>query len=220
MLKKLIQQADALMSEAPFSSKIDVFRIEGAKYLKTAYGEEYSTLFERKLSPGVIYPGDDIANLQRQQESLQSVKTLLETLEEIEPSRPSVNPVQQSIPAIEEAIIKRISDQKIQVLALELNRISNRNPNSAALAIRTILLLTLRNKLRIKSYLELTDALNQAISKDIYKDPQVKKILIEFAGMPKQLLDATHHSSWILIKDSQIRNWATGLEVVIAATFR
>lgn len=116
-------------------------------------------------------------------------------------------------------LIARINVNKLKILCTEMNKLLPDNPNSAALLMRTILLVTLRHKLGKKSKDELEQVLAQAISQDIYQDKHVKRILINFQKMPKTLLDATHHSQWLLMEYDDLHSWLTGLNKLIEFTF-
>jgi len=116
-------------------------------------------------------------------------------------------------------LLARITDQKIRKLCEELDRVSSGSPNAAALLMRTILLLTLQKKLGKVAHKDLGPVLNQAISQDIYKDLHIKRILTNLVSIPKTMLDATHHSQWVLIKQDDIGIWITGLVNVVEATY-
>jgi hypothetical protein len=92
------------------------------------------------------------------------------------------------------------------------------NPNAGALLFRTILLLTLQYKLGIKSKDELSEVLGQVVGGDIY-DKHVTRLLKQLQGIPKELLDASHHSKWIIIKNQDLQVWAQALRQVLLATF-
>lgn len=118
-----------------------------------------------------------------------------------------------------EDLLIRISDQKIRKLCEELDRVFLDNPNAAALLVRTILLITLQKKLGKKAHDDLGPVLNQAISQDIYGDLHIKRILQNLASVPKTMLDATHHSKWVLIKTDDLGIWLPGLVNIIEATY-
>lgn len=117
-------------------------------------------------------------------------------------------------------LLKTISDTKIRTLCVELNSVSTDNYNAAALLMRTILLLTLQKKLGKIAKDDLKDVLNQAISQDIYGDTHVKRILANLSSIPKTMLDASHHSKWVIIKKDELGVWLPGLVTVVEATFK
>lgn len=100
-----------------------------------------------------------------------------------------------------------------------MNKLLPENPNAAALTMRTIMLVCLRHKLGSNAKEDLEAALARAISQDIYKDTHIKRILTNFQKMPKTLLDATHHSQWILLELGDIAPWLSGLSKLLEATF-
>lgn len=116
-------------------------------------------------------------------------------------------------------LLARISDQKIRTLCEELNEVASGSPNAAALLMRTILLITLQKKIGKTAKSDLGPVLSQAISQDTYKDLHIKRILTNLASVPKTMLDATHHSQWVLIKQDDIGIWMQGLVNVIEATY-
>lgn len=116
-------------------------------------------------------------------------------------------------------LLNRIQSVKIKTLCREFNQSWPQSPNSCALLIRTILLATLQYKMGSKAKEDLGPVLNQSISQDAYQDKQIKKILTIFSSMPKQLLDATHHSQWILLKESDLDYLLPGLVKVLEATY-
>jgi len=117
-------------------------------------------------------------------------------------------------------LLQKITDAKVNALCVELNNVSELNPNATALLMRTILLLTLQKKLGKASKEDLKDVLNQAISQDSYKDVHIKRILTNLSSIPKTLLDASHHSKWIIVKKDDLGIWLPGLVNVVEATFR
>lgn len=116
-------------------------------------------------------------------------------------------------------LIARITNTKIKRLCEELDKVVAGNPNAAALLMRTILLLTLQKKLGNLAKTDLQPVLNQAISQDAYKDLHIKRILTNLSSIPKTMLDATHHSKWVLIKPDELGLWLPGLVSVLEATF-
>ncbi len=118
----------------------------------------------------------------------------------------------------EDELVNNISDQKIKTLCLEFNNVFSKNSNAGALLFRTILLLTLQHKLGIKAKDELSEVLGQAVSGDVY-DKHVTRLLKQLQGIPKTLLDASHHSKWIMIKGQDLNVWAQALRQVLLATF-
>lgn len=120
----------------------------------------------------------------------------------------------------EESLIEKINDNKIQELCREFNNVYGTNPNAGALLFRTILLISLQYKLGTKAKDDLSSVLNQAVSSNIYKDTHITRVLKNFQGVPKTLLDATHHSKWILINGAELVTWAQGLRLVLGATFK
>lgn len=116
-------------------------------------------------------------------------------------------------------LLGKIKNPKIKKLCEELNRSLPHNPNSAALLMRTVLLITLQQKMGSKAKDDLAPVLNQAISQDVYGDTAIKRILTNFAGLPKTLLDATHHSQWMIFTVDDINSWLPGLVKVIEATY-
>ncbi len=116
-------------------------------------------------------------------------------------------------------LLQRIKDPKIKKLCEELERVVKDNPNAAALLMRTILLITLQKKLGKKAHDDLGPVLNQAISQNIYNDLHIKRILENLASVPKTMLDATHHSKWVLIKTDDLGIWLPGLVNIIEATY-
>lgn len=115
--------------------------------------------------------------------------------------------------------IERININKLKILCNEMNKLLPDNPNSAALLMRTILLVCLRHKLGSKSKDELAQVLSRAISQNIYQDEHIKRILTNFQKMPKTLLDATHHSQWVLMEYDELSSWLPGLSKLIEITF-
>jgi len=100
----------------------------------------------------------------------------------------------------DEDFIKKIVSSKVKVLCIEFNQIYGNNPNATALLFRTILLIALQLKLGSNAKEDLGPVLSQAIGQNIYEDRQIRKILEQFQKMPKIMLDATHHSQWIVIE--------------------
>jgi hypothetical protein len=117
-------------------------------------------------------------------------------------------------------LLKRITSNKVKTLCAEFNNVYSDSPNAAALLFRTILLITLQVKLGDKAREDLGPVLNQVISQDVYNDKQIKKILTNFSSIPKTLLDSTHHSQWILIKNEEVLSWTSGLLRIIESTFK
>jgi hypothetical protein len=116
-------------------------------------------------------------------------------------------------------LLGHISDTKIKALCSELNNVAELNPNATALLMRTILLLTLQKKLGRLSKDDLKDVMNQAISQNIYEDTHIRRILTHLSTIPKTMLDASHHSRWVIIKKDDLGIWLPGLVNVVEATF-
>ena len=116
-------------------------------------------------------------------------------------------------------LVSRITDHKIKTLCIELNQTSERSPNATALLMRTILLLVLQNKLGKSAKNDLKDVLNQAIAQDVYSDVHIKRILTNLSSIPKTILDASHHSKWVMVNTDEIGVWLPGLVKVVEATF-
>ncbi|HEU4966431.1 MAG TPA: hypothetical protein VFT53_03035 [Candidatus Saccharimonadales bacterium] len=116
-------------------------------------------------------------------------------------------------------LIDRINLNKLKILCTEMNKLLPDNPNSAALVMRTIMLVCLRHKLGGRAKEDLEAVLAQAISQDVYKDAHIKKILINFQKMPKALLDAMHHSQWMLLEYDELAPWLPGISKLLDITF-
>jgi|GEM_PF-2585098 len=123
------------------------------------------------------------------------------------------------VPVFTDELLRKVRSPKIKKLCEELNRSLPQNPNSAALLMRTILLITLQQKMGSKAKNDLAPVLNQAIAQDAYGDTAIKRILTNFAGLPKTLLDATHHSQWMIFTADDVSTWLPGLVKVIQATY-
>jgi hypothetical protein len=122
--------------------------------------------------------------------------------------------------AFSDITIKKVSDQKVKQLLLEFNNVYPENPNAAGLLMRTILLMTLKAKLGTKAKDDLAPVIAQAISQNTYNDNHIKRILTSFQQIPKTVLDATHHSSWILLDQNNIDSWLPGVKLIVETTYK
>lgn len=118
-----------------------------------------------------------------------------------------------------EDLLARINDNKVKVLCIELDQVLPLSPNAAALLMRTILLNTLQQKIGGRAKDDLGPVLGQAIALNVYSDRHIMNILSGFSTIPKSLLDATHHSKWMLIGSDHLGHWMPGLVKVIEATY-
>ncbi len=124
-------------------------------------------------------------------------------------------------------LLSSIPDSKIETLCREFNDNFGKNPNAVAMLFRTILLNTLRYKLKktpigniiLKDSGSLKEILNKCISNDIFKDPHIKKFLEQFSKVPKDIYDAGVHSDWIIVEQSNLDSQISGLVLVIKKTF-
>lgn len=124
-------------------------------------------------------------------------------------------------------LLKEISDVKVQTLCRELNNVFGKNPNAGGMLFRTILLNTLRFKLKntqvgkkiLADSDDLKSVLSKTISNDIYDDFHIKRFLEQFSKIPKDIFDAGVHSDWVLVEQSDLDSQIGGLIKIIGATF-
>lgn len=88
------------------------------------------------------------------------------------------------------------------------------------LLLRTILLLTLQFKLSESNDKGLQDLINKAIGNNVYDDKRITKILSGINNGPKIILDATYHSDWMEIDQSDINVFLLNVKKIVEGTFK
>lgn len=180
-------------------------------------GSKWDIFAEALSSNFTIVKGDSLVQAD------DSLTRLLGTAKRAANERKEIkNPASTTLPSkwFSDDLITRITDTKIKALCIELNNVADINPNATALLMRTILLLTLQKKMGKSAKDDLRDVMNQAISQNIYEDVHIKRILTNLSDIPKTMLDASHHSKWVIIKKDDLGIWLPGLVNVIEATFK
>lgn len=188
---------------------LTVPNIPGSKW--DVFAEALSSSFTIVKGDSLSRADDELTRLVGKAKSIAEKKD-----KQAEPSTPVTSPSQW----FSDGILSKITDNKIKALCIELNNVFADNPNATALLMRTILLLTLQKKLGNSAKDDLRDVMNQAISQDVYKDVHIKRVLTNLSTIPKTMLDASHHSKWVIIKKDDLGIWLPGLVNVVEATFQ